>query len=239
MRGVLSQVTHLCQVIYVTCNSSNVHHRCLFPESLHVLRGNLHQDLWLLRHFDHHQVPHVIYPLRKENLWIRPRTDGLVDYLHSSVHILTENILCKSKVKIPACISCVFRYQFFCYRIITGTYALFKSAQGISHRPVRTSCYHPEGLLSYIHIFPGTNGRHSFRQLILRNPLEIQGHAPGADCRLDLLRISCGQYKNHILRRFFQCLKEGVLRRIRKHVNLVDNIYLVFTQNRWIIHGVN
>jgi len=57
--------------------------------------------------------------------------------------------------------------------------------------------------------------------------VEIIPLTSGQNRNRNLVGLGCCQNKDHIRRRFFQCLEQGIKRTSRKHMHLIDDIYFV------------
>ena len=62
--------------------------------------------------------------------------------------------------------------------------------------------------------------------------IEVVNLTTAQDRWQQLMLLCRSENENHIVRRFLQCLQEGIERLIRQHVHLVDDKHLIFTYLR-------
>jgi hypothetical protein len=71
-----------------------------------------------------------------------------------------------------------------------------------------------------------------------RQPFEAELQAPRQDRHRQLLRIGGGQQELDVRRRFLERFQQRVERVIRQHVHLVDEVHLVASAARCVLHVV-
>ena len=69
--------------------------------------------------------------------------------------------------------------------------------------------------------------------------LEVVNLASAHDGGQNLMLLSGGENEDGMLRRFFQCLQEGIEGGLLEHVHLVDDKHLVFANLRRYAHLLN
>ena len=115
---------------------------------------------------------------------------------------------------------------------VGNTGAGIQDRQCITHGAIGQAADQLGGVMVQLNVFlPG----HIFQptgNFIRRNALEVIALAAAEDSSRNLLHFRCGKDKDHMLRRFLHGFQQGIERRGRQHVHLVDDIYLILTNLR-------
>ena len=124
-------------------------------------------------------------------------------------------------------------HQRFIHRV-GNTGAGIQDGQCITHGAIGQAADQLGGVMVQLDLFlPG----HIFQpagNFIRRNALEIIPLAAAEDSSRNLLHFRCGKDKDHMLRRFLHGFQQGIERRGRQHVHLIDDIYLILAHGRQI-----
>ena len=117
---------------------------------------------------------------------------------------------------------------------VGNTGAGIQDRQCITHGAIGQAADQLGGVMVQLNVFlPG----HIFQptgNFIRRNALEVIALAAAEDSSRNLLHFRCGKDKDHMLRRFLHGFQQGIERRGRQHVHLVDDIYLILAHGRQI-----
>ena len=115
---------------------------------------------------------------------------------------------------------------------------LVQQAQGVSHRSVSRLCNILQRLRLDLHAFTVRDLLQMLRDRLPAHSAEIITLAAAQYRRRYLLRVGRGQNKDHVGRRLLQGLEQRIKRARRKHVHLVDYVYLKPPRYRRIFHLV-
>src|SRR4051812_41653221 len=74
------------------------------------------------------------------------------------------------------------------------------------------------------------------RHILNPDTVKIEDLASGQDRWEYLMLFGGRQYKDGIVRRFFQRFQEGVESCLRQHVHLIDDVYLIAAGLGWYAH---
>ena len=117
---------------------------------------------------------------------------------------------------------------------VGNTGAGIQDRQCITHGAIGQAADQLGGVMVQLNVFlPG----HIFQptgNFIRRNALEVIALAAAEDSSRNFLYFRCGKDKDHMLRRFLHGFQQGIERRGRQHVHLVDDIYLILAHGRQI-----
>ena len=86
-----------------------------------------------------------------------------------------------------------------------------------------------QGIWFGLNAFFTGNSLQMLHHIVDPDPIEIENLATGKDGRDNLVTFGSGQDENGVAWRFFQRFQEGIECRIRKHVNLIDDVDLVLS----------
>ena len=109
---------------------------------------------------------------------------------------------------------------------------LIKHRLGITHRSVGAAGDGSGGLRSENDLLVFGNMLQVRRDQFRRQPTEIEPLAAAENRGRHLLCLGRGKEELHVLRRFLQCLEQGVESRGAEHVHLVDEVDLVGAASR-------
>ena len=115
-------------------------------------------------------------------------------------------------------------------------HCLVEYGQGIAHRSVSLVSYHMKRLVIYRNTFAGCHHPEVPDYVVDRDPVEIICLAPRQDSRKNLM-LFCGRKNEYrMCRRFLESLEKCVECRLRKHVDLIDDIHAVSSHLRRYAH---
>ena len=80
---------------------------------------------------------------------------------------------------------------------------------------------------------------HALNEFLFGDPPEVELHAARSYCGSHLLRVCRREDEDGMLRRFLERLEEGVLCRGTEHVDLVDDVHLVPSDCRRVLHHLD
>ena len=109
---------------------------------------------------------------------------------------------------------------------------LVEYSQGVTHCPVGFLGYDMERLIVNLHFLLFSDTAEIPHDVVHSDPVEVIGLAPGQDSGQYLVLLSRGQNKNSMGRRFLQRLEKGIEGRLGQHMDLIYDIYAVFSHLR-------
>ena len=181
----------------------------------------------------------MFQPIAEYLFRVAAGTKGIPHSLQRFRHVVLNYVLGQAQIEIHSGASQVVFHRLRIHQRIAAADTLLQNAEAVPHGSVGFLRHQCQGIPGDVHLFSPADSLHSFDQVVLGHPAEIQSHAPGTDGLPHLLRIGGGQDENHMCRRFFQGFQEGVLRTGGKHVHLVDDVDLVPAHHRRIVHPVD
>ncbi len=114
----------------------------------------------------------------------------------------------------------------------TEGHRLVENRQRVAHRSVSLHRDDMQRLIINADaLFPG-NIPQLLHDIVHRDTVEIISLATGKDGRENFVLLSRGEDENRVLRRFLEGFQESVEGRLRKHVDLVDDVDAVFADLR-------
>ena len=116
---------------------------------------------------------------------------------------------------------------------------LVENRERVTHRPVSLAGDDVERLVINIDILLGRDVAQIPHYVRNADTVEIVGLAPGQDRRQNLVLLGGRQDENRMCRRFLQRFQESIERRLGQHVDLVDDVYAVFSHLRRNLHLVH
>ena len=181
----------------------------------------------------------MLQPIAEYLFRVAAGTKGVSHSLQRFRHVVLNYVLGQSQIEVQSGTAQVVFHRLQVHQFIAAADALLQNAEAVPHGSVGLLRHQCQGIPGDVHLLSLTDSGHSFNQIVLGHPAEIQPHAPGTDGFPHLLRVGGGQDENHMLRWFFQGFQEGVLRTGGKHVHLVDDVDLVPAHHRRVVHPVN
>ena len=115
---------------------------------------------------------------------------------------------------------------------------LVQKALRIAHAAFRGPGDHGKSLVGDRDAFGSGDRAEPVDDLVQSDPLEPVALAAGMDRGRDFLRFGRGEDKDHVRRRFFEGLQQGIEGLVREHVDFVDHIDLVLAAYGRILHGL-
>ena len=112
------------------------------------------------------------------------------------------------------------------------TYNLVEDRQSITHTTVCLHSYHVQCFRLRRDTFFRSNIRQMIHRIFHAYPVKVINLTTGKNGRENLMLLRRSQDKDSMTGRFFQRFQERIESRCRKHVHLVDDIYLILTNLR-------
>ena len=109
---------------------------------------------------------------------------------------------------------------------------LIEDRQCITHTTVRLHGYHVQRFRLCRDSFFRSNIRQMIHRIFHAYPVKVINLTTGKNGRENLMLLRRSQDKDSMTGRFFQRFQERIESRCRKHVHLVDDIYLILTNLR-------
>ena len=106
--------------------------------------------------------------------------------------------------------------------------AKIKERKGITHTAIGNAGNESRGFFRQGHVLLPGNEKQPIPDDLRRNTLKIKPLAAGLNGSRDLVHLGGSQNENHMLRRLFHDLEQGIDRPDGKHMRLIDNINAVF-----------
>ena len=181
----------------------------------------------------------MLHPVLKKLSCILSCFNRLCNDNHRISDSCIHNTVSKRQEELSSGCTSVFKHKVSIDVSVSRSHALIKYAKSVSHRAIGHLGYFEECSLCSIYTVSFGYSPHSVDKFSLAYTPEIKLHASGPYCLSYLLRISCRENENRMLRWFLKSLKECILSLLSKHMNLVYDVHLVSSDAWRILHQVN